>query len=237
MKVAVIIYHKDADIIYLPKWIEECVNSISTQILDFGIFEMRYGTNSAGFGPKKYYCNYLGSTRHLFDHEIIENHIQAMNYMLNKCFAEGYDFVFNINLDDIYSPERFEKQLKFMIEGDYDLVSCEFSRKYESSGKIIERVVAGQIGSSVTPEKLKEIYSLPYEEIVAKGLNIICHPGVLYSRKFWFEHGPYEDSLGNEDLKLWMKSIQAGAKVGIYMDKPLMTHRVHDNNTGTIHKA
>ena len=39
--------------------------------------------------------------------------MHAQNFLLNKAFKDmDYDVVFNVNLDDFYSPHRFEIQLE-----------------------------------------------------------------------------------------------------------------------------
>ena len=56
----------------------------------------------------------------------MENYAEAMNFIITKSFEDGCDYVFNTNLDDLYSPERIEKQLQYIQEGEYDLISCDF---------------------------------------------------------------------------------------------------------------
>ena len=33
-----------------------------------------------------------------------------MNYLLDRIFSDGYEVVFNVNVDDYYAPTRFERQ-------------------------------------------------------------------------------------------------------------------------------
>jgi hypothetical protein len=224
-KVAVIIYHKEILKLYKKEWIEECLNSIHQQTYqNFNLVELNYGQDDIFFSKES----------SIKIKNELNNHIEAMNYLLDYCFiTNDFDYVFNINLDDIYNINRFKIQLDFIKENNYDLVSCEFDRQYD---ELIPKIVKNCLDNNNNIKSIQEIYTRPYDEIVSKGLNVICHPGVLYSKKFWNEFKYYDNSLGYEDLLMWIKAFKGGAKIGIYMQESLLTHRVHDNNVGSLHK-
>lgn len=220
-EIAVIIYHSDANLIYRKEWIDECIHSIKNQTLkNFSVVELNYSNKDI------FYYNEAES-------KIIkkmDNHIEAMNFLLDYCFQDkSLQYVFNINLDDTNNENRFLKELSFLKENNYDLVSCEFDRKYD---KTLSKIVKSSLENNGIKD-IQEIYLRPYEEIVSKGLNVICHPGVLYTKRFWNNFKYYDNTLGYEDLLMWIKAVRGGAKIGIYMDESLLVHRVHDNNVGS----
>src|SRR3990167_3743168 len=109
MQTAVIIYHKNIEI-YDSRWIERCVDSIKNQSYKkYTVFEIDYG----GTGRQIYQGSIFYNTE-------MKTHVDAHNYLLDHCFPE-YDCAFNVNLDDFYLIDRFEKQIKYM--NDYDVVS------------------------------------------------------------------------------------------------------------------
>ena len=85
----------------------------------------------------------------------MNNHAEAMNYLIDKVFLEEkYDICFNINLDDYYDTYRFEKQIESVKEG-YELISSEY-RFISERGDV--DIVGGLAGLSMdTMELLKSL--------------------------------------------------------------------------------
>jgi len=141
----------------------------------------------------------------------LETHADAMNHALNHAFYELHcDYVFNTNIDDIYEITRFETQLKFT---EYDIVSSNFSLFNDSGVFLTHRF-----------EKVN------IERELQEDHNIICHPVVMYSRKFW--NGNFYDSsqIPREDLELWKRSISDYKY--IILPDVLCFHREHTNSVG-----
>lgn len=114
MRIAVILYHSNAESIYPLQWIEECVKSIYNQTYKkFDVIELNYGE-----GAKQY-------TNGEFHKIPMRNHIEAMNYLIDICLAAGYDVVANTNIDDTYASNRIEVQVEAIRQG-YQLVSSNF---------------------------------------------------------------------------------------------------------------
>src|SRR3972149_4236309 len=115
LKCAVIVFHKNA-YKYNATWIAKCINSIKNQTYkDFDVFEVDYGGEHTQLYPNSNFA----STNHLKDHA------EAHNFLLDKVFSLGYDCAFNVNIDDMYSLDRFERQIEAIKEG-YDVVSSNF---------------------------------------------------------------------------------------------------------------
>lgn len=204
-KCAVIIYHREVYQRYKKEWVDACIESIRNQSYKgFDVLELNYGDDNLQL--------YAGS---VFFNEKKRNFIEAMNTLLDMAF-EDYDVVFNTNLDDTYDTERFSLQLEEVKKGA-DLVSSDFRRIGDIEGDLIfhDKDIKAELNR--TP---------PH--------NILCHPVICYTRKFWQTHGPYNpDSVKFEDMELWLKAINAGAKVHI-VPKILCTQRIHNGNTGSI---
>lgn len=214
-----IFYHKNAKTIYNPDWIQRCYRSINQQSYqDFDVFELDYGgkDNRLFEGMKGKYIH--------FNIEM-ENHIEAMNFMISACFKSGYDVVFNTNIDDWYHFERFEKQLAVLGPGKNDLVSSNFYyAETDSTDKIIitknmNMVAFGDIG-----HQLKHNH------------NVVAHPCVAMHRNFWDDDLHYNDLVGYEDLDLWQRAHEKGKKIHILEDY-LLYYRIHDKQITKKYKG
>lgn len=180
MKVAVILFHKQAHR-YNPKWVAKCIHSIQNQTFKgFEVFEVDYG----GEHTQLYPGSAFASTNHLKDHA------EAHNWLLDKVFELGFDCAMNVNIDDMYTLDRFAKQIEAIKEG-YDVVSSNFHH--------IDEV--GRVTNSLAMDQ-KNI------EIEAKrGHNIIAHPVCCYSKNFWencTKLNPAE--IPKDDFELWKRS-------------------------------
>ena len=144
MRIAVIVYHSNAESIYPIQWIQDCVKSIYNQTYrNFDVIELNYGE-----GAKQY-------TKGEFHKILMRNHIEAMNYLIDLCFASGYDAVANTNIDDTYDSSRIEVQMDAIKQG-YQLVSSNF--RY-IGGKSMLMSFKGDIGANL-----------------AVNHNVIAHP-------------------------------------------------------------
>lgn len=209
MKVSVIIFHKKI-YNYPEHWIKQCLNSIRNQTYKkFDVFEIDYGgeNNQA----------YEGSN---FTSKIFPTHAHAHNYLLDKVFKKGYDCAFNVNVDDYYTTDRFEKMLPAIKEG-YDLVSSNFIR-------------VNQVGHIVRKFHFSNLDIL---EEAKKEHNVICHPSVVYSRKYWKKCDKLiPEEIPFDDFKLWKRSYEKGFKFFIVPDFTTF-HRVHQDNISRKNKA
>ena len=214
MKCAVIFYHKNILGIYERRWIDKCVSSIKNQShVEFDVIELNYGDGNDRFaeGIKPNY-NFL---------EIkFDNHIGAMNYLYDLCFNNGYDVVFNTNMDDFYHPLRFQKQL-LEIERGSQLVSSNFV--------YID-------GDGVVFKKMDMLRKGPLYENFYKNHNTICHPVVAMHKSFWEDDLHYNNLLGFEDLDLWKRAL-AKQKRFYICDDYLCHYRIHQNQITKKHKG
>lgn len=216
MRCAVIIYHKNALKLYKRKWIDKCINSIKSQTFQgFTIFEHNYGGGNDRFADIK--------DEYVFLNTEFSNHIYSLNYLHSLAFNEGFDVVYNCNLDDFYAPDRFEKQLE-RIESGFQVVSSNFYYITEIGNKDI-------ITRSMNMFKSGDIrYNL------LKNHNVIAHPCVAMHRSVWGAGFRYnENEIGFEDMSLWKKVIQK-FKFSIMQDY-LLFYRIHNNQITKHHKV
>lgn len=195
MKLAVILYHQNAEKIYPKSWIEEAVKSIEGQTYQaFEILELNYG------GTNERY------TKGRFFRFKMSNHIEAMNYLISFAFENEFDAVANVNLDDINHSQRFEKQVAKIQEG-FDLVSSNF-HYFGDVEKPMDMARFTDIGA-----QLKRKH------------NVVCHPAVMLSKNFWEPDLHYKNLLGFEDLDLWQRAWAKGKKFCILPEYLLFYRR------------
>ena len=227
MRVGIIIYHKDIYKIYKKEWIIECLRSIYNQTYNkYEIYELNY--DKSGINLIEEY-NLINRDKFVNKHNYwnieMENHVYAMNFLLDKCFKENnIDVVLNINLDDYYNIERFEIQIDSIIKEKYDIVASDFI-VLEEGNEIRKEMEIGRKYN--TNEKIKIELN--------RNKNIIGHPGLAYSKNFWLTMKEYPQEIPKEDLELWKKSINKNMKFKI-ISKYLFYHRLHDNQITSDNK-
>lgn len=201
-KIALLTYHKNAEKLYPKEWITEYKHSIDHQTYkDFSIFEMNYGATEFRIFENSF-----------FESVEMPTFVHALNYLLDKCFSGGYDYVFNSNCDDPNRLDRIEKQLPY-LEQEYDLVSSNFA--------LIEN---GQV------LKYHKFHQLNIEEELNNEHNPVCHPAMAYHKKFWEAGNRYvPEEMKIEDLLLWKRAIKNGSKI-IIAEDCLLFHRLHSNS-------
>lgn len=198
MKIAVIIFHKNANQ-YPTEWVGACLDSIRNQTHQaFRVLECDYGgTNNQIY------------ERSDFESIVFFNHTFAHNYLCDKAFSLGFDYVCNVNLDDVYSVHRLEKQVPYMEQG-YDVISSNFYNINER-GEIRQQKIFHD------------------KDIVAeanKNHNIICHPVVCYSKHFWTTCSRLNpDEIPVDDFRLWKRSY--GNYKFVIVPEFLAYYRVH----------
>jgi hypothetical protein len=212
MKVGVVFFHKNILNIYKESWINSCILSMRYQSFQpLYFYEVNYGD-----------CDTQLVDGSKFFNKNFDNHSIAMNYIISKAFDDGCDFVFNTNMDDYYDTYRVEEQLPHLESGN-DIVSSDF---FIIDDKLsFENPLSGNI---LSYQNVSSNGSIRGNLIVKH--NVIAHPSVSYSRKFWEdENNRYgENDIPEEDLILWTKSIHNGYDFFI-VPEPLFFYRKHSN--------
>jgi len=241
MDSAIIIYHKNALTYYQHKWIIKCLESIEKQTYqNFDIFEVSYGDKKDEQSIIKYF-NKLQDKKLFYFHEPMPDHSYAINFILDKVFAKNtkYKYCFNIHIDDFFDETRFERQVKIIKKFNYDLVSAQMY--YIDENDNITKKMDRLAYTFVNPKKvsLKEQLIKEQEYITtqfAKNHNIIPHPCVCYTRRFWKMMRPYKHVLPKEDMEIF-KRAAFNKDIRIHISKKfLLYYRIHEKQTCHINK-
>ena len=221
MESAVIIYHKNALNYCKHEWLEKCLDTIEKQTYTkFDVFEVSYGDKPDECSIVKHF-NKIQNNKLFYFHEPMKDHSYAMNFLLNKVFAKNtsYKYCFNINIDDFYDITRFERQIKIIQKLKYDVVSSQM--KYVNEDNEITNKLDYLAYNFVSPKKIPLKEQIEKEQLYIKkefsrNHNIIAHPCVCYTRRFWNIMGPYKNIVPREDLLLFkMSAFNPGIKMHI----------------------
>ncbi len=210
-KIGILIYHKDIFKIYKERWVQKCLDSIRAQTFqDFTVYELCYSDTRSQLWENSNYS-----------HIPMPNHIFSMNHILDKAFEDGCDVVFNVNLDDYFSPNRFQLQLD-AIHAGYELVSSNFQHIEEVDGVDV-------------PVRDMIFHLLDIKTELDVNHNILCHSVIAYTKKFWETTRYYDvNQLGYEDMELWRLGLINNFKMYI-VPEILCFYRLSALQTGRIH--
>jgi len=124
----------------------------------------------------------------------------ALNEGLKRC---SHELVARMDTDDFSLPDRFEKQVLFMMSNSDIVASSGFIEEFDDEGHILsQRTLPLEYG------KLVEF---------AKWRSPLSHPAVIFRKEAILRVGGYP-ALYPEDYLLWVKVLQAGYKIGNLRD-------------------
>jgi hypothetical protein len=241
MDTVVIIYHKKALTFYKHEWLKKCLDTIENQTYKkFDIFEVSYGNNDSYQEQSivKYFDK-LKNHKLFYFHKEMKDHSYALNFLLDKVFLENgsYKYCFNINIDDFYDITRFEKQIKIIEKLNYDVVSAQMiyvNEKNEEINKIDYLAYTFNNSENIHKQIEKEQKYIKNE--FKKNHNIIAHPCVCFTKRFWKLVGPYPNKVPREDLLLFKRSA-LNDNIKIHISKKfLLYYRIHNSQTMSIER-
>lgn len=120
----------------------------------------------------------------------------ALNEGMRYC---KHDIIARGDTDDINHPDRFERELKILLEHpEYDLISAWIDEFVDNPKQIHSQ--------RRLPEKPEDIYKY------GKHRCPVNHPVAMYRKKAVEKVGGYQTDLFPEDYYLWMKMLEAGYK-------------------------
>ena len=213
LKCAVIMFHKNIEKNYKEKWWRLSVETMLKQTYqDFDFFEINYGGKDWSIINQ-----YEGfEQKHFFYSQKFKNHAQAMNFIIDEVFKNGYDVVFNTNMDDYYDLSRIDKQIDYILDG-YDIVSSNFDYVLDFRDD---------------DYRLKEFdfSDLDIKSELDLNHNIVAHPVVCFTKNVWTKMRYNDTLIPKEDLDFWQRAVSNGFKIKIVPDT-LLHYRVHDNQT------
>ena len=204
-KLGIVLFHKNISDIYPKRWVDKCINTLKNQDVDnveITFYEINYGSDKKRLVADSIFYN-------------IEkiNYADAMNFIITKAFEDGCEYIFNTNLDDFYSHNRIDTQLKYLKDG-FDIVSSDFCY-IDLDDKVTLTLNMSQH---------------PIEASFDKNHNVIAHPCVGMSKNFWNDTNNRYDinKTPEEDFDLWKRAIKRGYKFYI-IDEILLHYRIHSN--------
>lgn len=217
LKLGVVVFHNDPFLVYKERWVKKSLETtINQTVKDLNFYEIDYSGKNLSL-LERYKVEKLN-----FYSKKMNNYAEAMNFIITEAFEDGCDFVFNTNIDDFYRHDRIEKELDLIELGRYDLVSSDFCYIREKINGI------GEIDDEIF--FLMNIHKKPEDIIhyLRKDVNVIAHPAVCYSKKFWLKNKYDTTKTPQEDLFLWKNSIESGFKFAIHPEI-LLYYRIHEN--------
>lgn len=125
----------------------------------------------------------------------------VLNDLLDICFKEGYEYIARMDADDISMPDRFEKQMTYLLSNsEIDVVGGsidEIDENGERRGKVI-----------VYPEGPEDCYNFFSRR------NPHAHPAVLFRKSYFDKTGcKYRPEYRqNQDTMLWLDGMSKATK-------------------------
>ncbi|HPD39421.1 MAG TPA: glycosyltransferase [Mesotoga infera] len=135
----------------------------------------------------------------------------ALKVGLEECTN---DIVARMDSDDISVEDRFEKQLKVMLTGHFDVVGSN-TLYFDDNTKAI-------VGIKKNPETMDEVL------VYAKRRSPVGHVTAMFKKESVLSVGSYENVLQFEDYWLWIRMIMAGMKF-YSIQEPLVLVRYNDS--------
>ena len=229
MKIAVIIYHKNIRTYVDDKIVQECLESIREQTFDiFDILELDYSDLEQS--ANRLIDDSFEQESFYFRKEC-RNHIEAMNYLLTKAFDEfNYDYVFNVNIDDVYDTRRVEYQLRKMLCDGYDIVGSNYIIFKSHNQNIVQKQIKILQDSAygIDEQSVIKIQSGRKKCIVP--LSSIC-----FSKKSWKAIQKIDMIPTLESLLMFKKLFRKNMKVHICKEF-LLKYRMHDNQVSANYR-
>jgi hypothetical protein len=234
-KIGVLFFHKNIYKICKEHWVDNCVKSVLNQnYKNFDLFEINYGGVYESIFDKFQDQIEENGHKHFFYAVDMETHTHAMNFLLNKCFHEmDYEIVFNTNMDDYYTPDRFEEQLYCIGQG-YKVCSPMWIYFTEEVDFVEKEKLVFNPGLLAIKDTSEYINQEEMQEQLDKNNNVLNHSGVCWHRDFWNSYDiegnllRYRDDKPFEDLTLWRRASHAGIPMTI-INKHLIQYRIHEN--------
>lgn len=135
---------------------------------------------------------------------------QALNNGLKKC---SFDLIARMDTDDIALPERFEKQVSYMMANPDVSASSGIIEEFNDNGDILSY--------RTLPLRHKDLVEF------AKKRSPLSHPAVIMRRDSILCLGGYPN-IYPEDYLCWIKFIQSGFKIE-NIDDVLVRMRTNSN--------
>ncbi|EEH9526681.1 glycosyltransferase, partial [Salmonella enterica subsp. enterica serovar Cotham] len=121
---------------------------------------------------------------------------QALNYGLAHC---KYDIVARMDTDDICHPDRFEKQIDFLLNNKNVAILGSYIEEFETSPDNV-------IGKRVVPISHNSIIKRIRKQ------NPFSHMSVIFKKNKIIQVGGYQHHYLMEDYNLWLRLLTSDVK-------------------------
>lgn len=128
------------------------------------------------------------------------------------------DFITFLDDDDEYLPEKIERQLKFMLDGSYDMT-------------LTKMVVYNEKGTVVDVRDHSAVACWDNESLLHYHLTkqITGTPTFMYKAARLREIGGFDDAVMGQEFFLMLKTIEHGLKIGYFPECGIKVYR-HDGS-------
>ncbi|MGN0961550.1 MAG: glycosyltransferase [Christensenellales bacterium] len=109
------------------------------------------------------------------------------------------EIIARMDSDDYSLPNRFELQVKHLIDNNLDLVGSNVDEFINDINNVVS--------CREVPSSLEDI------KIFAKSRSPFCHPSVMFRKSKVLESGNYQDMKLCEDYYLWVRMLQHNCKM------------------------
>ena len=191
------------------KYLKESIDSVLNQT--FKKFELLIGFNGTIDSSKDIVKEYNDDRIKIFDYGLDKGKART----LNKLYLEGkYDWLAIQDDDDVWLPEKLEKQIKFI--DDFDVIGT-LINYISKSGEFI-----GSPDLAIYDDEIK------FKSL--SGDNNIANTSAIFKKQCALEVNGWATNLdGIEDFDFWLKLIRKGKKI-INVDEKLVLHRLHSKS-------
>lgn len=197
-------------------YIKQSIDSILNQ--SFKDFELLIGFNGTTDNSKNIVANYNDSRIKIFDYGDDKGKAKTLNKLIKEA---KFDWIAIQDDDDVWIPEKLEKQIKFINE--YDIIGTQIKYIDENSNFINKEIILE------TEDNMIKFYSL-------KGINQIANSSSLISKKEIEKLNGWDENLfGIEDYNLWLQLIKNNCNF-INLNEVLVFHRLHIKSNFNSHK-
>lgn len=202
------------------KYLEEAIQSILNQT--YGNFEFIIINDGSKDNSLSIIKKYKSQ-----DERIIV--INRENRGLISTLNEGIDkakgkYIARMDQDDISLPQRFEEQLKYMIENDLDICGGNYLIIDENTENI---------ASSEVPETVSEILLTMASNVPFAHPSVMIKKVFLNDKKLKYGINGYRNA---EDLDLWINMYNKNAKFGNVRERIMKYRVIPTSMSRTNHK-
>jgi glycosyltransferase involved in cell wall biosynthesis len=144
---------------------------------------------------------------------------KGLSYRLNDItMLSNYSFIARMDADDLLAPNKFEKQVKILIDDpNIDLIS--------TNSYSIDKY------DTLLGKGFKSYNDFSKDELLHKKRHGIVHPSIM-GRKEWFLRNPYNNNITiGQDYDLWIRAAEKKDFKILILDEPLFYYREEMNIT------